>query len=115
MRQRHLDDLCREHLVLFSFIALIAPVRTWDIEATPHIHLVLEELAGLDAHELGDAERGRKGIRGARRWRRLPLGCRHRATRGACNHPSPDNTVTPTENTVTYTQTLNLHGTQTRP
>ena len=81
VRQRYIDDLRREHLVLFSFTALIAPVRTWDIEATPLIHLVLE-LAGLDARELGDAERGRKGIRGARRRRRLPLGYRHRVARG---------------------------------
>ena len=79
------------------------PVRTWDIEATPHIYLVLE-LAGLDARELGDAERGRKGIRGARRRRRLPLGCRHRVPERLCV-----TTQAPRKH-VTSTQTFNLHG-----
>ena len=46
-------------------------------------------LAGLDARELGDAERGRKGIRGARRRRRLPLGCRHRVPEAPVTTQAP--------------------------
>ena len=72
MRQAHLDDLRRVHLVLITVRALRVPVRARYREGALDIRFVLE-VAVLDARELRDTERGRELRRGRRLRRRLVL------------------------------------------